>query len=447
MQSKYGLYLLEEGDGPAFAERLAGLLAGPTTLTLGVLHWLHDNPRVADYAPVIAPLLADPRPDVVFEALQSLRMAGHAPPLCELVALMERFAAHPRVVASAVELLERYAYDDALPRARPHLHGDDPDLVWAAVRALVRGEAPARGGHEIAARLAALAPDEPGFSAILRALLGVDQLAPLLPALAELRDVARVKALVSALGPTMIDIDDPRLVEHIRQDPDCYALNPPPGFASFLRRHGDPERDHATVYGAMGATHPRAGYEAMAVLARWGDAALYRQLLTATSYAPEHAEPALEALFCAYGSDDFDRLAAPLTERRDRVDGTLWAILRAIADDPARAPTLRAWVASQWQREAEVRRFIEVQLRAELPSAFVAGAQSAHFEVAARLLPGGLDELEARLLGGAPDRLALDLLEHLAKASPERAREHAARLQGSGHYGVRACARRLLASR
>ena len=55
------------------------------------------------------------------------------------------------------------------------------------------------------------------------------------------------------------------------------------------------------------------------------------------------------------------------------------------------------------------------------------------------------DRLVERTLVGMPDRFALDLLEWLGRERPELARVWATRHRDSGHFGMRQCARRLLA--
>src|SRR5690606_13715233 len=95
-----------------------------------------------------------------------------------------------------------------------------------------------------------------------------------------------------------------------------------------------------------------------------------------------------------------------------------------------------------WQRETAWASFIEQRLREQIPSKFVVAAQSADFAVLAELLPNHFADLCERALAGTPDRLGVDLLEWLGLHRPEQAREWAARLVDSPHWGVRQCARR-----
>ncbi len=443
VQSKYGLYFLWSALPRArFAALLDRLLDDEPAIALGTLHWLHDHPAAGEFTALAAARLEHPNPDIVFESLQLLRVGGHALPLERLTPLLDPEAVGPRVASSAIELLELHPLARREAPLMRLLEGPRADVLWATTRALLRGPDGARAAPRVAAKLAALPVDSPRFVEILRALTSAPSYEHLAPALERLTDAARVKAFVSALQRALIDFDDPRLVAHLRAHPDCHSLNPPPGFARFLDRHGEPGRDRALVFAALGATDPRAGYEAMGVLARWGERALADQLTRALDYPPAHADPALEAMFCAYGSSEFDRLAPPLRARARVADPTLWTIFRELAR--ARHEELSAWLGADPARRETARVFIEHQLRAELPGKFVLGAQSAHHEVFARLDPEGFSRMVERTLRGTPDRFALDVLEDLRTRDPEAARGHAERLQDCGHWGVRGCARRIL---
>ncbi|MCB9751047.1 MAG: hypothetical protein H6713_13745 [Myxococcales bacterium] len=415
VQSKYGLYFLDDALPRArFDALLDALLDDAPAIALGTLHWLHDHPDAARFAARARPRLAHSNPDIVFEALQLLRIAGHAPAPGELAPLLDPSRVGPRVASSAIELLELLPFEARVAPLAELLRRGGAEVLWATTRALLRGAEGLRAAPLIAARLAELPVDSPRFVELLRAMTGAPSFDHVAPTLACLEDPARVKALVSALQRALLAFDDPRLLAHARAHPDCHGLNPPPGFARFLARHGDPQRDRALVYGALGATDPRAGYEAMGVLARWGERALAEQLSRALGYPPAHADPALEAMFCALGSHDYELLAPVLRARARVADATLWAIFRELAARDAAG--FGAWLRQTPDRARAARVFLEQQLRAEVPGKFVLGACGANHWVFARLDPEGHGAMIEATLGGTPDRFALDVLEDATRA-------------------------------
>ncbi|KIG11547.1 hypothetical protein DB30_03364 [Enhygromyxa salina] len=105
---------------------------------------------------------------------------------------------------------------------------------------------------------------------------------------------------------------------------------------------------------------------------------------------------------------------------------------------------LSAYLRESSAREAAWASLIEQQLRAQITSKFVVGAQSASFAVLAELLPKHFAALVERSLGGTPERVSVDLLEWLGEHREDEARAWAQRLVSSPHWGVRQCARRLL---
>ncbi|KIG15999.1 Tetratricopeptide TPR_2 repeat protein [Enhygromyxa salina] len=463
VQSKYGLHHLAEATN--FAEILARLLADEPAIVLGTVRWLHDNPHLHAHVPALLPLLDHPHADVVFEALQCTRVAKLALPATALEPILAGHRhPHPRMRSAAVEHLELWPITAAHPRLREHLLDDDPSVVWAAARALLRGgESLAErvaGAQIVAARILELGtPDtsEPTKQStkqirqLLRTLASANDYALIEPLLQASESPSLMKIIAAALTPTLIELDDPRLLPHLRSFHDAFGLDPPLGFASLLLRHGDPKLDRDAVHGAQGATDPRACYEAKAGLARWGDALARAELEAALGYASPTREAAFEAWFCVLHEADFALLDAALRERSPELSDRLWTVLCANVAGAHPAPRawidgLAAYLRDVWTREQAWAAFIEQQLRDQIPSKFVVGAQSATFTVLAKLLPKHLAELLDRCLdpAGIPDRLSVDALEWLGVHEPEQARAWANKLLGSPHWGVRQCARRLL---
>ncbi|PRP99610.1 tetratricopeptide repeat protein [Enhygromyxa salina] len=459
VQSKYGLHHLAEAAD--FAGVLARLLADEPAIVLGTVRWLHDNPHLHGHAPALVPLLAHDHADVVFEALQCTRVAKLALPAAILEPILSGHRhAHPRMLSAAVEHLELWPIALAHPRLREHLRDAEPSVAWAAARSLLRGGETiaerAVGAEIVAARIVELGlVDTPEAARqirqLLRALASVDDYALIEPLLRASESASLMKIIAVALTPALIEFDDPRLVAHLRRFRDAFGLDPPYGYASLLLRHGDPALDRDAVYGAQGATDPRASYEAKACLARWGDRSARDELERALSYAPPTREAALEAWVCVLHERDYARLDAALRDGTPELSDRLWTAL--CSNIAGARPAPRAWIdglaaylRDVWTREQAWAAFIEQQLRDQIPSKFVVGAQSAQFAVLAELLPKHLDELLRRCLGptATPDRLSVDALEWLGAHRPEQARAWARQLLGSPHWGVRQCARRLV---
>jgi hypothetical protein len=446
VQSKYGLHhLAEAADFPAI---LAQLFADEPAIVLGTLRWLHDNPQHHAHAELVLGLLDHEHADVVFEAFSCARVAGLAlsleqlePHLCGLR------STHPRMISVAVEHLELAPIADAHPRLREYLQHDEPSIQWAAARSLLRGGVDlnerVRGAELVAERIVACEANGLDARQLLRALASATEYALFEPLLRASESPSLVKVIAAALTPALLELDDPRLLEHLRRFRDAFGLDPPFGYASFLLRHGDPEHDRDAVFGAQGSTEVRAGYEAKAVLARWGEVGARAELERALAYASPFRAAAFEAWFRVLHATDFERLDAA----RESDGEVVWTILRANLAGSHRAP--QTWVDAfgehlrgHWEREAAWAKFIELQLRAQIPSKFVVAAQSADFVVLAEALPNHFADLCERALGGTPDRLSVDLLEWLGVHRPEQAREWAARLADSPHWGVRQAARR-----
>jgi hypothetical protein len=448
VQSKYGLHLLAEGSPDGFGERLDGLLADSPAIVIATLRWLHDNPHLQrDHVDRVAPLVEHAHPDVVFEALQLLRIAGRPIATSTLARLLDPNQ-HPRLRSAAVELLELLPIADTHPRLDALLREDEGSQVWAAARSLLRGgttiDERVAGAQIIAARLAELAEDGKTTGPIrrmLRALTSAEQLEALL-AIFAWPSPALIKIAATALTSTLLSFDDPRLLELLRRDVDAFGLDPPPGLARFLLEHGDPGLDRPLVLAAEGAVDPWAGYEAKAVLARWGDHEAAAELHRALDHASPFAEAALEAAMTIVEADEFDRL-----DRARDAGGKLAVSAWQIVCDRALEGSLeaRARLAEHMGKDPRWLGFLEARLRDQVPGKFVVGAQTAEFGVLAALLPEAFDRLVDRTLSGTPDRFAVDLLEWLGRERPELGRVWATRHRDSGHFGLRQCARRILA--
>jgi len=388
-------------------------------------------------------LLDHDHADVVFEALQCTRVAGLALPLERLEpCLSGRRSPHPRMISAAVEHLELWPIAESHPRLREFLRHEQPAIRWAAARSLIRGGVDlgerVRGAELVAERIVACEAGGLDTRQLLRALASAEHYELFEPLLRASDSPSLMKIVAAALTPALLELDDPRLLEHLRRFRDAFGLNPPLGYASFVLRHGDPERDHDAVYGAQGSTDMRAGYEAKAVLARWGDVEARAELQRALDYASPLREAALEAWFRVLHATDFERLDGA----RESDPELAWTILRANATAHEWFGALARHLRGDWQRETAWASFIEQRLREQIPSKFVVAAQSADFAVLAELLPNHFADLCERALAGTPDRLGVDLLEWLGLHRPEQAREWAARLVDSPHWGVRQCARR-----
>lgn len=452
VQSKYGLHHLAEAED--FPNIFARLIADEPAIVLGTIRWLHDNPHLHGLAPALIGLLEHEHADVVFEALQCTREAKLALPPATLEPLLAgRTHAHPRMIAAAVEHLELWPVAQAHPLLRVHLQAEEPTILWAAARSLLRAgetiDERVAGAQIVAARLLEL-DDDPRARQLLRAFASADHFALFEPLLRASDSPSFMKVVAAALTSAMLEHDDPKLLAYLRRFRDAFGLDPPYGYASYLLRHGDPELDRDAVYGTQGATSQRAGYEAKAVLARWGDAQARRELERALDYAAPARESAFEAWFRVMQADDWARLDAARQDADPELSSRVWTVLVANIAGPH--PAARAWIdglaaylRQSWTREAEWARWIEVELRAQIPSKFVVGAQSADFAVLAQLLPNHFRDLVARSFEGTPDRLSVDLLEWLGIHRRDEAREHALRLLDSPHWGVRQAARRLLA--
>ena len=527
IQSKYGLHHLEgegEGEGESesagegFAAVLDACFADEVPVVLGTLRWLHDNPQLHEHVAVRVPALLDHgHPDVVFEALQCTRVAGLVLPLARL----DGFARHPhaRLRSAALEHLELHPPTLAMDRARAVLDrasrgrsagtgegvdaigdraardsrrapsvvavnpwaeqgdgGDSPGLAWAAARVSIRsGDRSARvdGAAVVATYLrqsiAARGGPTPGALTreLLRALATADSFEILAVILDHSPEPSVMKVVAAALGPALLGFDDPRLLPYLRASRAAFGIDPPPGYASFFLRHGDPAEDRAAVEGAQGATDLRAGYEAKAVLARWGQAQAKAELERALDYAPVWAAAALEAWLGiatrVVGLGEHAALDATLTiavGEGDRAHARpvqlergalLWRVLSRRVDEAARGD--QTWIESfkvRCSRSSEAgergrwSRFMEDRLRASMPSKFVVGAVSAEHRVFAALSREGFESMVARSLAGTPDRFCVDIFEWLSASADPLAPAWALRLIESPHWALRAAARRHL---
>lgn len=455
VQSKYGLHHLAEAGEVGFSEILGGLFADEPPVVIGTLRWLHDNPHLHQHAKLAVPLIRHAHPDVAFEAFQCTRVAGIPRTLPELAPFLRPdVEVHPRLRSAAVEHLELLDPDLCFDRLVELLADEDLDLCWAATRALIRGgelEHRLRGAQAVAARLAELGDDEAEARTrrrMLRALATAEDFEVLEVVLAACDSPSRAKVLAAALTPALLSFDDPRLLPHLRRFRDAFGLDPPPGYASFLLRHGDPELDRAAVFGAQGARDLRAGYEAKAALVVWGSAEARAELTRALDYASPFSEAAFEAWYRVGGAEDFERLDAALRGENRALAGVAWRVLVELLAGAHRAPepwvdALRAYVSADSERAAAWAAAIEDRLRAQVPSKFVVAAVSVDFAVLARLLPDRFEALVERSLTGVPDRFCVELLEWLGVHEPEHARSWAAKLEDSPHWGVRQASRRL----
>lgn len=446
VQSKYALHLLVEHSPIEFAAQLDRLLADTPAIAIATLRWLHDNPQLhREHVDRIEPLVGHGHPDVVFEALQLLRIAGRPIAGSMLGRLLDP-RLHPRLRSAAVELLELLPIADTHPRLDALLRESEGGQCWAATRALLRGGATldeqVAGARIIAARLAELAEEGQTSGPIrrmLRALATAEQLDSLL-AIFAWPSPALTKIAATALTRTLLGFGDPRLVELLRRHVDEFGLDPPPGLARFLLDHGDPQLDRPLVLAAEGAVDPWAGYEAKAVLARWGDAAAAAELQRALDYASPFAEAALEASMTILEADELERLDRA-RDAGGKLATSAWQIIRDRALRGSESG--RARLAEHLRADPRWLAFLEARLRDQVPGKFVVGAQLAEFGVLATLLPDAFDRLVERTLAGTPDRFAVDLLEWLGRERPELARVWATRLRDAGHFGIRQCARRL----
>jgi hypothetical protein len=391
-------------------------------------------------------LLDHDHADVVFEAFSCARVAGLALPLSQLEPCLSGHRnAHPRMISAAVEHLELSPIAESHPLLLDFLRHGDPSIQWAAARSLIRCPDPndrKQGAERLAERIVACEAEGQDTRQLLRALASADTYECFEPLLRASDSPSLMKIVAAALTPALLAFDDPRLLEHLRRFRDAFGLDPPYGYASYLLRHGDPQQDRDAVYGAQGSTDARAGYEAKAVLARWGDPESRAELERALAYAPAFRSAALEAWFRTLQATDFDRLDRA---RESAEVDVAWTILCANVAGSHIAP--RAWIdalanhlRATWQREAAWARFIELRLRAQIPGKFVVAAQSADFAVLAELLPNHFEDLCNRSLAGTPDRLSVDLLEWLGEHRPEQARDWSAKLLDSPHWGVRQAA-------
>lgn len=449
VQSKYALHRLAEAEGDAFGRTLDVLLGDAPQVVIATLRWLHDNPQVhVGQLERVAPLTEHPHPDVVFETLQLLRIAGRTIPAARHEALLRRDV-HPRLRSAAIELVECWPLGEALERLDAILSEDALDVawVWAATRSLLRvGETPDawRSGAALAAGQLAQrverGADEADIRAMLQALASAEHFEQLEPLFGSSDALTKIAA--SALARSLLALDDPRFVALLRTHALEFGLDPPRGLARFLLAHGLPALDHALVRAAEGATDPWAGYEAKAVLARWDEHEATAELARAIDYVSPLGHAALAAWIGVLERDEPERLVA-LREGDARERELCFAIVRdrALRGSPAARERLVAQLAG----EGRWRHFLEIELRAQVPGPYVVGGQVVEFEIMARALPGELDSLIERTLSGTPDRFALDLLEWLARTRGELGRTWAQRHVDSGHFGMRSAARRIVA--
>ncbi|NVB41415.1 hypothetical protein G6O69_26490 [Pseudenhygromyxa sp. WMMC2535] len=463
VQSKYGLHHLAEAGPERFADQLRVCFADTPAVVLGTLRWLHDNPAHHRHAHLAAGLLDHEHADVVFEALQCTRVAGFALDFGREGARLDALLGSDRLRlrAAAIEHLELLPPAQTRAVIAAELRAEAPLSCWAAARTSIRAGSLAErveGGREVARRVIELcreggaeaAGQGPRVRQLLRALASAEDFEVLAAALAVPRAPALLKIFAAASLPALLGFDDPRLLAPLRAAPAVFGLDPPRGYARFLLRHGDPSRDSDAVYGAQGARDLRAGYEAKAALARWGDADARAELERATSYAPPLAAAALEAWFGVLGARDFDRLEHARAAGGELADAAWAAVQAQVAEDGEGvwSEALASWLRADTERSAAWADFIESRLRGQLPAKFVVAAISGSHEVYAALLPERFEALVARSLdpAGVPDRLSVDLLEWLAVHDAARAGALAERLGSSPHWGVRQAARRVLDS-
>ena len=448
VQSKYGLHHVAEAAD--FRDVFARLLADAPPIAIGAIRWLHDNPHLHGHASALLGLLDHDHADVVFETLQCLRVAKLALSAEQLEPLLEaRRHGHPRMIAAGIEHLELWPASEAHGRAHGYLRSDDPAIAWAAARTLLRAgttlEERLAGAELVATRLRELEGDAASRQ-LLRAYASVDAFGLYEPLLRASESPSFMKVVAAALSSAMLGHDDVRLLGYLRRFRDAFGLDPPYGLASYLLRHGNADEDRDAVFGAQGATDPRAGYEAKAVLARWGDAGACRELERALAYATPAREAAFEAWFRVLEVDDWPRLDVSIDH--PQLSASAWTVLCANLAGPH--PASREWIASlaafvrsDWSREAKWSRVIEVALRSQIPSKFEVGAVSADFGVLAELLPNHFRDLVGRCVLVTPDRLGVDLFEWLAVHRADEAHELATLTLDSPHWGVRQCARRI----
>ncbi|MFV8756241.1 tetratricopeptide repeat protein [Nannocystaceae bacterium ST9] len=448
VQSKYALHLLAEQPRDEFAAVLDRLLADEPAIAIGTLRWLHDNPHVhREHVDRIARSIEHPHADVVFDALQVLRIAGHPIADARLERLLEP-GQHPRLRSAAVEMLELLPIADTHPRLDALLREREGSQCWAATRSLLRGGATLddrlAGARIVAARLVELAEDgqttEGPIRWILQALTSAESI-ELVLAIFEPGSPALTKIAAAALSGTLLGFEDPRLIELLRREVDAFGLDPPLGLARYLFDFGEPGLDLALVHAAEGAVDPWAGYEAKAVLARWGEREAADEIRRALDHASPFGEAALEAWMTIGEADEFVRLDRA-RDAGGKSAASAWTIVR---DRALRGEIeARVTLAQHLERDPRWLAFIEARLRDQVPGKFVVGAQTAEFGVLSALMPRAFDRLVERTLAGTPDRFALDLLEWLGQHWPSLARTWATRHADSGHFGMRQCARRLL---
>lgn len=443
VQSKYALHRLAEHEGPAFGATLERLLDDARPVVVATLQWLQDNPSYAPLERVVS--LVDPElddPDVVREALVLLRIAGHPLPAHRHEPLLER-SLHPSLRGAAIQLLELWPRERAHARLDAILREDDGYGFGSAARTLLRMgrtlDERVAGAALLARRYEALVEQGELGAIVFRVFEHAAQLEQLEPLFSRTPTLTKFAAV--ALGRAIVELGDPRAIELLRAHPLEFGLDPPLGLARFLLEHGNPALDHALACAAEGARDMWAGYEAKAVLARWGDREAEAELARALDY-PASRSAALQAWVCVLERDEPERLAA--WRDADGVAGdAAWTIVRDRALRGSDAG--RARLVAQLAGDGRWRHFIEVRLRAQVPGPYTVGGQAVEFEVLARALPGALDSLIERTLAGTPDRFAIDLLEWLARTRGELARTWAVRHVDSGHFAMRSAARRIVA--
>ncbi len=436
VQSKYGLLFL--WDSGQLDRWLDHLLADIDPVVLGTLQWLHDEPAAHSHAHRAAAVLDHANTDVVHAGLELATVATVQLPLPTLDRMIADATLPERLRCAAVSALTAHPFTVVSERLAALRGQTCLRLRAAAVAALVHYD-PVDASQNLAAWFAT--EEDVCAPELLRALNAAPSFHHLAPVLAAMPRPSQVKALVSACQGTLVGFDDPQLLAHIRRYPACYSLDPCYGFADYLYRHANPASERALVFNALGATDHWSAYQAMAVLARWGDEQMADNLERALDYRADHALAALAGRLGYAGCDELP----PYLKRLEThfFDARGWPIVCQLAGDDPRATAVRAWIDGSPARSPTWARFCERQLRKQIPAPYRVGAQSADFWVMEKLLPQAFATMHRRVLYGVPDRFAVDLLMYLGTTNPELGRTYARLHVNSQHFGMRLTARLL----
>lgn len=436
VQSKYGLlFALHSGAWTSWIEQLRN---DSPSVVLGLLRWMQDEPAAHGECHRVLGLVHHANPDIVYETLCLAHIASHKLPLSRLRTLICDTGLPTRITEVALMHLAQHPFAEVANQLQQQLDvSAAPARRAAATRALVLHPDP-EANLQLAAWIRQWEAAQPVERQVLHALNACESFAAFEPILLAFQHIGHIKTLVSACQSRLIGFDNTRLIDHIRRFPTCYALDPVLDFADYVYRHGSPDLDTTIVYNALGSTDPRSAYQAMAVLAAWGDRKMAASLEAALDYTDEHAQPALEARLhdCCVNELPryFDRLEQHLQSP------LLWQILRRLAQVPERAAVFTSWTDHSPSRAHTWAAYCEDLLRCQIPRPYRLGAQSADFHVMAALLPGAFASLHRRVLYGVPDRFAVDLLTFLGSHNLPLARAYARMHVDSRHFGMRACA-------